>query len=202
MSVELANAQDDTQSIDEPTRTMPQHHDKSDHRALFVGYETLEMAMNRFKNFAGELGYRFNSRFQARLTIMEVSLTERHLSSRFEAAAIDGDGVTGYFRGYEAHLQWYPWRRLYLSGGIGYYHDMYDHKKSGEVLRNHTPTVGVGVGYTWNEPLGIPYLYADAAMPFRFYFNSIDETRLGGARVRTHLIVNNLWLFLGVSKRL
>lgn len=72
-----------------------------DHSSFFIGYETFEKAMNKFQNFAEEVGYRFNDKNQIRLMIGEVKLTERHLSSSREAAAVDGDNVEGYFRIYE-----------------------------------------------------------------------------------------------------
>ncbi|MFX1492438.1 MAG: hypothetical protein ACFFBU_09270 [Promethearchaeota archaeon] len=53
--------------------------------------------MNKFQYFAGEIGYRFGQHHQVRLTIMETKLTERYLSSNYEAAAIDGDNVKCYF---------------------------------------------------------------------------------------------------------
>ncbi len=166
---------------------------------LSIGYELMEMAMNRFQYFAGEAGYAFNDRYRVRLTAMEVNLTERHLSNEYEAAAIDGDGVSGYFRGYELHLQRRMWRGLYLSGAVGYAGDRYEHEESGDELVSHTPTVGIGVGYRWKNPLSIPHLYFDLAVPVRYYINPIDETPLGDATVRPHVVVNNIWLFIGTT---
>ena len=77
---------------------------QTDDRSLFfIGYEAMEMTMNKFQNFAGEVGYRFNDKNQIRLMIGEVKLTERHLSSSWEAAAVDGENVEGYFRIYELY---------------------------------------------------------------------------------------------------
>ena len=42
--------------------------------------------------------------------IYNVRLTERHLSSKYEAAAIDGDNVEGYFRGSEVTSGVYYYR--------------------------------------------------------------------------------------------
>src|SRR5574341_464533 len=75
---------------------------QSPDRCFFVGYETLEMSMNKFKNFAGEVGFRLSPKHQLRLTVMEVDLTERHLASKWESAAVKGPNVEGYFQGYEA----------------------------------------------------------------------------------------------------
>jgi hypothetical protein len=89
------------------------------------------------------------------------------------------------------------WRGLYLSGAIGYTRDRYEHEESGDELTNHTPTVGLGVGYRWKSPLSVPHLYVDLAVPVRYYINPIDETQLGDATVRPHVVVNNIWLFIG-----
>jgi hypothetical protein len=57
--------------------------------------------------------------------------------------------------------------------------------------------VGLGVGYRWKNPLSVPHLYVDLAVPVRYYINPIDETQLGDATVRPHVVVNNIWLFIG-----
>jgi hypothetical protein len=166
-------------------------------RHIFVGYEILEMAMNNFKNFAGEIGYRLDGRNTIRLSIMEVNLTERHLSSNYEAMAIDGENVTGYFRGYEASLDRYFSDRFYASASLGYFSDTYEHTILDERLKIETMTLGTGIGYRRFDMLGIKGAYLHFSIPIRFYFNKIDETRLGETTVREHLIVNNIWLFLG-----
>ena len=168
-------------------------------RGPYAGYELMEMAMNRFQYFAGEFGYAFDDRYRLSLSIMEVNLTERHLSSGWESSAIDGDGVAGYLRSYELHLKRRMWRGLYLSGGVGYARDRYVHEASGMELVSQTPTLGVGFGWRWQEPLSIPHLYIDLAVPVRYYFNRIEETALGDATVRPHVVVNNIWLFIGAQ---
>src|SRR3954451_12857571 len=67
----------------------------------FIGYETLEMSMNRFQYFAGEIGYRINPKNQLRLVIGEVKLTQAHLANTWQSEAVDGPNVDGYFRIYE-----------------------------------------------------------------------------------------------------
>jgi hypothetical protein len=59
----------------------PVHAQNTKNKGIFIGYETLEMVMNKFQYFAGEVGYRFNTEHQMRLMIGVVKLTERHLSS-------------------------------------------------------------------------------------------------------------------------
>ncbi len=170
-----------------------------DRRGPSVGYELLETSMNGFQNFAGEVGYRFDRNNRVSLSVMEVKLTERHLRSELESSAIDGSGVSGYFRGYEAHYHRTVWRGLHLSGSVGYYRDKYVHAASGAQLVNQTATVGGGVGWRWSEPFGLPHAYVNLDIPVRYYLNPIEETKLGDATVREHLVVNNIWLFVGVD---
>ena len=116
-------------------------------KGIFIGYETLEMAMNNFQYFAGEIGYRFNAENQLRLTIMEVKMTERHLSNKYEAVAVEGKNVKGYFRGYEVHYDWFFLSPVYVSANIGYYNNTYEHTILDEKVRNETLTLGSGLGY-------------------------------------------------------
>jgi hypothetical protein len=173
--------------------------DRTDRYRWFIGYEIFEMAMNRFQNFAGELGYRFSPRYQLRLTIMEVNLTERHLSSSWEAYAVDGENVEGYFRGYEANLDRFVWKHLYVSGSLGYYADTYEHTELPDRVENNTITLGTGVGYMGEKPFGISHLFINFSMPFRYYFDQIEKTKLGTTTIREHVIISNMWLFVGYS---
>lgn len=166
-------------------------------RGYFAAYETLEMAMNNFQNFAGEVGYRFDQKNQMRLTIMEVKLTERHLSSGWEAAAVDGSDVEGYFQGYEVFYDRFIFKHLYVSASLGYYHDTYEHTKSDERLANKTFTMGTGIGFTTSNLFGVKHLYLNFSIPVRYYFNPIEETMMGETTIRPHVVVSNIWLFLG-----
>jgi hypothetical protein len=164
---------------------------------VFVAYEALEMAMNEFRNFAGEVGYRFGPKWQARLTMMEVNLTERHLASKWESAAVDGPDVTGYMRGYEAHLDRFFAGNWYLSGAAGYYEDSYRHTVLDASIHNRTLTVGAGIGYSRSNLVGVERLYLNLHVPVRYYFNPIEETKWGETRILPHVVVNNVWLFVG-----
>lgn len=164
----------------------------------FVTLELFELTMNDFQNFAGEIGHRFNDRYQARLSIMDIHLTERHLRSA-EAAAIDGKNVEGEFRGYEVNLDRYFTQNWYASLNAGYYTDIYQHQiLMDQRIKNETFTIGTGVGYLKQNLFGLKNAYVNFNVPLRYYFNSIDETTLGETTVREHLIVNNFWLFLGI----
>jgi len=172
---------------------------KVDRSGFFVGYETLEMVMNKFQNFAGEVGYRIDSKNQIRLMIGEVNLTERHLSSKWEAVAVNGDDVEGYFRIYELYYDRYFGKRKnwYYSGSIAYVNDRYDHLISDNNIVNESATVGFSIGYRKENLFSLKNLYLNAAMPFRYYFNDIPETQWGDTKILPHKFVNNIWLFLG-----
>lgn len=169
------------------------------YKGMFIGYETLEMSMNKFRYFAGEIGYRFSSEHQLRLMVGEVKLTERHLSSEWEAYAVDGQNVEGYFRIYEMNYDRFifkqkPW---YAGASVAYVRDKYQSLISDDHLVNETATVGFSIGYKRTNLFGVKHLYINASMPFRYYFNSIPETQWGETTIREHKFVNNIWLFIG-----
>lgn len=166
---------------------------------FFLGYETLEMSMNRFQNFAGEIGYRFDDTNQLRLMIGEVKLSERHLSSKWEAVAVDGNNVEGYLRIYELYYDRYFGKRKnwYYSGSVAYVRDQYNHLISDNAIDNQTATLGFAIGYRKENLFGIEHLYVNASMPFRYYFNDIPETQWGETKILTHKFVNNIWFFMG-----
>ncbi len=170
-----------------------------DRSTFFIGYETLEMAMNKFQNFAGEVGYRFDDKNQIRLMIGEVNLTERHLSSKWEAVAVDGKNVEGYFRIYELYYDRYFGKRKnwYYSGCVAYVRDKYSHLISDNRIDNETATVGFSLGYRKENLFGIKHLYINASMPFRYYFNNIPEMQWSETKIMPHKFVNNIWLFVG-----
>lgn len=166
---------------------------------FFVGYETLEMAMNKFQNFAGEFGYRFDNKNQLRLMVGEVNLTERHLSNKFEAVAVDGENVKGYFRIYELNYDRFFGKKKnwYASGSAAYVRDKYEHLISTNQIDNQTATVGFGVGYQKRNLLKIKHLYVNFSIPFRYYFNDIPKMQWGDTKILPHKFVNNIWLFVG-----
>ena len=171
----------------------------NDRSSFFIGYETFEMTMNKFQNFAGEVGYRFNEKNQIRLMIGEVKLTERHLSSSWEAAAVDGDNVEGYFRIYELYYDRYFGKRknFYYSGNVAYVKDEYNHLISDNSLENETATIGFSIGYRKENIFGIKHLYTNISLPFRFYLNDIPEIQWGDTTISAHKFVNNFWFFVG-----
>lgn len=173
--------------------------DEQKSQGFFIGYETLEMAMNKFQYFAGEIGYRLNDKHQLRLMIGEVNLTERHLSSKWEAVAVDGENVEGYFRIYELYYDHYFGKRknFYYSASTSYVRDKYSHLISDNKIDHESATVGFSIGYRKEHLFGIKQLYLNASVPFRYYFNGIPETQWGETRILPHKFVNNIWFFIG-----
>jgi hypothetical protein len=165
-------------------------------RGLFLGYELTEMSMNRFRNFAGEAGYRFGPRYRLRLSAMEVDVTERDLAGWW-SAAVDGRGVRGYLRAYELHGDRFLTRSWYVGANAGYIANSFEHVTLAQRLDNRTLTAGIGVGYSRSDLFGVRHLQLDVSMPIRYYFDDIAETHLGSARVRAHKVVPNTWVFLG-----
>jgi hypothetical protein len=162
----------------------------------FVAYEITEMSMNRFRNFAGEAGYRFGSKYRLRVSVMEVDVTERDLAGWW-SASVEGKGVEGYLRAYEAHADRFLTKSWYVGGNVGYIANTFEHVTLPDRLTNRTMTAGIGVGYSRADLFGVKHLHFDISMPIRFYFNEIEETKLGAATVRAHKVVPNTWIFVG-----
>lgn len=165
-------------------------------RGPFVGYEITEMGMNNFRHFAGEAGFRFGTRYQARLSVMEVAVTERDLAGWW-SAAVDGRNVHGYLRGYELHVDRFFRGNWYASANAGYYANEFKHVRLDQRIWNETLTAGVGIGYSRANLFGVRRLHLDVTFPVRYYFDGIDETRLGDAKVNAHKVVPNSWVFVG-----
>ena len=78
-----------------------------------------------------------------------------------------------------------------------YYADTYEHTELPVQVENETLTAGFGLGYSRPNLFGMKHLHINFALPVRYYFDGIEETKLGDATVREHFVVNNMWLFLG-----
>lgn len=168
----------------------------SSERGLVLAYEVTEMSVNRFRNFAGELRYRFGDRHQVRLSVMEVDVSERDLAGWW-SASVRGEGVKGYFRAYELHADRFFKGNWYVSANAGYIANKFERVTLDDRLQNRTPTAGVGVGYARSNLFGVKGLSINFTNPVRYYFHEIKETRLGSATVRAHKLVPNTWLFVG-----
>lgn len=169
---------------------------RSSERAFGVAYEISEMSINGFRNFAGEMRYRFGERHQVRLSVMEVKVTERDLAGWW-SAAVSGGGVKGYFRAYELHGDRFVKGHWYLSANVGYIANTFEHVTLHDRVTNRTPTAGLGIGYARSNLFGVRGLSINITNPVRYYFHEIRETKLGAATVRAHKLVPNTWLFVG-----
>jgi len=179
--------------------SVPQAFAENDRR-FFAGYELFEMSMNNFKNFAGEVGYKLDDNSEAKLVVMNVSLTERHLSNKYEAHATDNKGnVDGRFKGYELSYDRFFTQRWYYMVSAGWFHYYYQHTILGSSTETKSLALGTGIGYKYPNLLGVENLYLNFSYPVRYYFNPLKETKLGNTLVHEHKLVNNLWLFIGYT---
>ncbi|MDE8602708.1 hypothetical protein M3I01_007190 [Marinomonas sp. RSW2] len=165
----------------------------------FVGYELVEMGLNEFDEFAGEVGYNFDSVNQVRLVRMDVNLKERHLKSD-EASAVTGSGVTGSFEGWEISYDRYLFDgNFFVSLNAGEYEFDYYHKNLNEMSENKSITLGAGLGYTDSNFLDVEGLYLRFSYPIRFLVDKVDEKQLGSATVNELKTLDNVWFFLGYA---
>lgn len=161
-----------------------------------MAYEVTEMAVNRFRHIAGEIGRRVGDRGRVRVSAFEVDLTERDLAGWW-SASVDGAGVRGYFRAYELNVDRFVGRGWYVSANAGYIANTFEHVTLPDRVANRTLTAGAGFGYSRTGLFGVKRLYFDFSNPVRYYVHGIAETRLGAATVRAHRIVPNTWAFIG-----
>ena len=175
----------------------------TEHRIkLYAGYDLGEMAFNKFQNFAGELGVKFKNDHTIRFTYMNVKLTEEHLSSGF-AGAVDGDNVSGLWKGYDLiyDIPIYRFKKntslIYAGASAGYHNNTYQHTINGLSFNHKTNTVGFGFGYRETNVFNVKGLYANLRIPFRYYFKTLEETNLGGSTVKRVRLEQTLHFFIG-----
>lgn len=167
------------------------------HAGVFVGYEMLEMIGADYKNFAGEVGYRWGDG-ELRFVGLDVQLNEDHLTSDY-AKIVEGSGVEGELKGYELYSNWYFSGNWYYMFNIGYIKLNFHDKISGEWYRNDSLMAGSGIGYNWRQPFGIPGLYINPHFPFRFLFDPIEQKQFTKAKVMDLGLAFNVWLFVGME---
>jgi hypothetical protein len=171
---------------------------KTNANNFFVGYDFGEMAFNDFKNFSGEIGYKFESGKSIEIFYMDVVASEKHLSSDF-AQAVDGNNVSGVFKGYEIFYNLPFSSGWYFAPSLGYFTEKYQHTYLQESVSSTSPTVGVAIGYKEENLFGLKNLYYDFSFPFRYSFNSFEDTKLGDSTVKNNAIRNNLRFVVGLS---
>ena len=164
---------------------------------VFVGYELVEMSLNEFDEFAGEVGYNFDSINQIRLIRMQVNLKERHLEGD-EASAVTGSGVSGEFNGWELSYDRYLFGGNYfLSLNTGQYEFNYKHTDLPLKSENDSRSYGIGFGHTDNDLFGVQGLYLTFSYSLRMLVDKVDKKILGSATVNELKSLDNIWFFLG-----
>ncbi|WP_282036969.1 hypothetical protein [Saccharicrinis aurantiacus] len=162
----------------------------------FIAYGLGEMAFNQFQNFSGEIGLRFKNQHMLRFVYNNIKATEKHLSSNF-ANAVDGHNVRGLLKSYDLIYNIPVYKGIYAGALGGYVNDYYEHTELDESVEHFSPTLGFSVGYRDTNLFKVKGLYYYFELPFRFYLNPLEETKLGDSTVNRHFFVNNIWFFIG-----
>jgi len=175
--------------------------DSSKTKKWFAGYELLEMSMNDFKYFAGEVGYRINPKNQLRFVIMQVKLSEHHLANKWQSMGVDGANVDGYMQVFELNYDRFfgKAKNFYFGLNAGYKNDQYNYLLGPEKIDNHTATAGFQVGFQKMNLFKVKHLYINFSMPFRYYFHPIPATTWGETKILPHKFINNIWFFIGYN---
>jgi len=150
--------------------------------SVFVAYEFGEMAFNKFKNSAGEIGYNFDNKHSVRLSYMNVALSEEHLSSS-GTNAVEGGNVEGLWQGVDIYYDYPVWNRFYISPSIGYHDTEYVHVQLDESVAYGTATAGLALSYLGDDVLGIDALYWRVTATVNHRFNPLGEMFLGDSVV-------------------
>lgn len=190
-------------SNDSPQKIAPEEiqKDKPDKAKLFIAYELGEMVFNKFQNFSGEVGIKLKNDNLVRFVYQNVKLSEKHLSSDF-AKAVDGKNVRGLMRSYEIFydlkvLNIQSQSKVYFGISAGYANDYYEHTILDRSVENTSWTVGFAPSFRETDLFKVKGLYINLAVPFRYYFDPLEQTNLGDATVKRHRLVNNIWFFVG-----
>lgn len=169
---------------------------------FYAGYDLGEMAFNKFQNFAGEVGLKFKNSHTLRFTYMNVKLTEWHLSSGF-AGAVDGENVTGHWRGYDLIYDIPVYRfkksKMLIYGGVslGHHKNTYQHSINEESFDHNTNTIGLDIGFRETNLFKIKGLYTNFYLPLRYYFNALEERSLGHSTIKKVKLEQILHFFIG-----
>lgn len=166
------------------------------HGSVFIGYEFGEMAFNDFKHFAGEIGYSLKDNKAVRVSVLNIALSEEHLSSN-SARSVDGDNVFGLWRGLELFYDQPIRKNLSWSITGGYFDTEYQHTQLTESVTHKTASIGVALSYGEPSLFGINNLYWRFTLPLRYYFKPLDRTMLGDAVINRSTYEYNPWIYIG-----
>ncbi len=167
----------------------------------FLAYETLEMSMNGFKNFAGTVGYRIDSENQVRIVGMDVIRSEKHLSSSWQSMGVHGGHVKGRFRTIEINYDRFFGKRKNWYYGLhaGYKNDQFNYLLGPQKINNHTVLAGPQFGFQKMNLFHLKHLYINFSMPFHYYFNHIPAQQWGDTKIKEFKFINNIWFFVGYT---
>lgn len=162
-----------------------------------ASYEILEMSVNNFHYFAGDLAYTLSENEQLRFVVMEVALSERHLADDVWSKIAEGPNLTGYMRGYEITLDHFVTRRFYVMLNAAFIHLDFEHRLTKQQYRNDTFSLGTGFGYKWNLPILNERIFINPSIPIRYFFNPVEETIMGTSKINAITLAPSVWLFIG-----
>lgn len=164
---------------------------------VFIAYELGEAVFNKFQSLSGEVGIRFRNNQMLRISHVNLSLTEQHLSSGF-AGAVDGDNIKGKQFGFEL-LYDFPilFKDFHIGPSVGYYKREFQHTLLDESLEKSSLSVGGSLSYRETNIFKIKGLYYSFTLPIRINLNPIQETILGTSVITKNTFDNNIWLFIG-----
>lgn len=162
-----------------------------------ASYEILEMSVNNFRYFAGDIAYALNDHEQLRFVVMEVALSERHLADDVWSKIAEGPDLTGYMRGYEITLDHFVTRRFYVMLNAAFIHLDFEHRQTKQQYRNDTFSLGTGFGYKWNLPILNERIFINPSIPIRYFFNPVEETIMGTSKINSIALAPSVWLFIG-----
>lgn len=169
---------------------------------IYIGYDLGEMALNKFQNFAGELGLKFKNDHTFRFVYLNIKLTEQHLSSNL-TGAVDGKNVSGLWNGYEllydVPIYRFKGGNSFLYGGLsaGYHKNSYQHTILAESVEHKTGTVGFDIGFRETNIFKVKGLYINFQIPVRYYFNTLEETKLGDTTINKAVFEQTISFFVG-----
>lgn len=168
---------------------------------FFAGYDIGQMAFHKFNHFAGEVGVKFENNQSVRMVYTDVFASAKEQESNF-VVTVDGPNVEGTMKGVELFYDMpINSSNFYWSISGGYYEDTHRHIVLDESIEKKSPTLGAAIGYKENNIFGINHLYMSLSVPFRYYFNPIEETTLGETKISKIDFNTNIFFTIGFGAR-
>lgn len=163
---------------------------------FFASYELLEMSANNFSEYAIDVGAKLDDGNQIRIVLMDVNLTESHLSSEW-AQIVEGKNVKGNFKGVELNYDYFIDENWYIMANISKISMAFQHILLPDSYKNTTYAIGSGFGYKEQNIFGSKGLFYNVSVPFRYFFEPVEETKLGESTINRVRLAPSLWFFVG-----